>query len=399
MILDLRTVIVMSSISSLLMAGVLLAAYRVYPRSVGGLLDWAMGCAGFGVAGILLGLRDIAPDWLSIVVANTVFVASFIFCWRGTRRLLGLALARPALWLLALASVALFLVYYTLVRPDIAPRLFLISAISCVFYGGMAWLVWSRGQHRRDELFFVGLMVFGGLAILSRVVATVLDPKATHALLSPTPAQTVALIAYNLLALLDGIGFFLLATSKLHSELQHMAERDPLTGTLNRRALANQLAIEVSVAQRKSQTMGLIVMDLDHFKQINDTLGHDGGDAVLRHFCALVHKNKRPQDLFARMGGEEFVLVLPDTDLQGAHGVAQRVLAALNRPQADSPAPYTCSFGVGVWTGRPVTPDEEWSPLEAMEAWFKRVDDAVYRAKAAGRNRIEVVDVEAGVSA
>jgi len=153
----------------------------------------------------------------------------------------------------------------------------------------------------------------------------------------------------------------------------------------------NKLAIEVAIAQRKSRTIGLIVMDLDHFKQINDTVGHDGGDQVLRHFSALIAKSKRPQDLFARMGGEEFVLVLPDTDMHGAHLVARRLHVALNSPPSDDVARYTCSFGVGTWKGHPVSEEDSTFPLECIEAWFKRVDDAVYRAKAAGRNRIELV--------
>jgi len=102
-------------------------------------------------------------------------------------------------------------------------------------------------------------------------------------------------------------------------------------------------------------------------------------------------QNKRPQDLFARMGGEEFMLILPDTDLRGSELAAQRLHALLNRPASDTVPPYTCSFGVGTWSGHPVTAAQSQFPLDTIEAWFKRVDDGVYRAKSAGRNRIELV--------
>jgi len=206
--------------------------------------------------------------------------------WRGMRLLLGQGLGAIQPWYAAWAAILAFLSYFTFEQPAIAARLLLISGISCLFYGGMAWLVWRRGQRMRADYLFVGLMVFGFLATLARVVATILNPASTGALLSASPPQMAYLLAYNLLGLLDGIGFFLLATSKLQSELQQMADHDPLTGALNRRALMNQLPIEVAVAQRKSQTIGLIVMDLDHFKQINDSQGHAGGDRILRHFSS-----------------------------------------------------------------------------------------------------------------
>ncbi len=391
MILDLRTVIVMAAISCVLMAIVLFGASKVYPRSVGGLTHGGWGALGFGISGILIGARDLAPAWLSIFVANMLFACSYIAWWRGMRLLQGKVLWPIHRWYVALTAVAAILAYFTFVQPDIAPRLVLMSGISSLFYASMAVLVGRQDHRGRGEYFFITLMVLGFLATLVRVVATVVNPAGTEALLTPSTPQIAYLIAYNLLGLMDGIGFFLLATTKLQSELQQMADHDSLTGAMNRRSLMNKLAIEVAIAQRKSRTIGLIVMDLDHFKQINDTVGHDGGDQVLRHFSALIAKSKRPQDLFARMGGEEFVLVLPDTDMHGAHLVARRLHVALNSPPSDDVARYTCSFGVGTWKGHPVSEEDSTFPLECIEAWFKRVDDAVYRAKAAGRNRIELV--------
>lgn len=391
MLLELRTVLFMGAISSVLMAIVLFGASRVYPRSVKGLTHWGWGALGFGVSGMFFAARDLVPVWLSVIVANTIFAGSYVLWWRGMRLLLGQALRPLRQWYMVLTAVLLFLVYFTLVQPELGPRLVLISGISCLFYASMAVLVWRSGQHMRGNYFFIGLMLFGGGATLLRVVATSLNPSSTSSLLTPSIPQTIYLVAYSLLALLDGIGFFLLASSKLQVELQQMADHDPLTGAMNRRALMDKLGIEVAVARRKSHPIALIVMDLDHFKKINDTLGHDGGDAVLRHFAALVQGNKRPQDLFARMGGEEFVLLLPDTDLVGAQLVARRLHGVLNQPRADKVPAYTCSFGVGVWRGAPSSSTDSQFPQESIDAWFKRVDDAVYRAKDAGRNCIETV--------
>ncbi len=391
MIFDLRTVIVMSAISCLLMAIVLFGSSKVYPRSIEGLKHWGWGALGFGVANLLFSLRGLVPDWLSIIVANMIGVASFIVWWRGMRLLRGLALSSMRLWYMALAAVLLLLAYFTLVQPNIVPRRFLISGIGIAFYSGMAWLVWRRGQRLQGDYVFISLMVFGCLFTLIRVVATMANPASAATLLTPSSSQTAYVIAYNIMSLMNCIGFFLLATNKLQSELQQMADHDSLTGAMTRRSLMDKLAIEVAIAQRKSQTIALIAMDLDYFKQINDKLGHDGGDRVLCHFSAVVFKNKRPQDLFSRMGGEEFVLVLPDTDLHGAQRLAQRLHAALNTAHNDGIPAYTSSFGVGTWSGTPVAAVNSQFPLDTIEDWFKRVDDAVYRAKAAGRNRIELV--------
>lgn len=389
--LDLRTVLLMGAISSLLMAIVLFGASKVYPRGIRGLQHWGWGALGFGISGCLFALRDFVPSWLSIVVANVLFAGSYVLWWRGMRLLLGQRLRAIWEWLAVLLAVAIYIIYFTTVRPDIVPRLILMSGVSCLFYSSMAILVFRTGRKLRGCYFFVGLMIFGGFATLFRVLASIFNPASTSELLTPSVPQTIYLVAYSLLALMDGIAFFLLATSKLQAELQSMADHDPLTGAMNRRSLMNKLTVEVAVARRKARSIGLIVMDLDHFKQINDTIGHDGGDRVLCDFAALVARSKRPQDLFARMGGEEFVLVLPDTDLQGAHQFAARLHQALNASTPTGLPRYTCSFGVGVWFGLPSSVMDSGFPLESVEAWFKRVDDAVYLAKENGRNRIELV--------
>ena len=233
-VLDLRTVIVMGSISNVLMAIVLFGASKVYPRTVGGLTHWGWGALGLGVSGVLFAMRDLSPEWLSVVAANLLFVGSYVFWWRGMRLLLNQTLWPLRRWYAALLATLAFLVYFTFVQPNIAPRLAVISGISCLFYGSMAWLVWRSSHRLRGDYFFICLMVFGFLATMVRVVATLVNPDSTSALLSPSPAQTAYLVSYNLLSLLDGIGFFLLATSKLQSELQQMADHDSLTGAMTR---------------------------------------------------------------------------------------------------------------------------------------------------------------------
>lgn len=398
-ILDLRTVILMAALSCLLLSIVLAGAYRVYPRSIGGLREWSLGGLGFCVAGILFTLRGVIPEWLGIVLANTVFAASYVLSWRGMRAFHGLRQSSWMLWSSLLAALVVFLGYFTFIVPDVVPRLIVVSGVSVVFYGSMALLSWRHNGSGMAERFFLALMVLGTLSSTLRMVTAVLHPASATSLLAPSGPQVVYLIAHNMLALLNGIGFFLLATSRLQSKLNELARSDALTGAMNRRALMERLEDAVALARRTSQPVALVMVDLDHFKQINDTHGHREGDRVLVDFVALVKRSTRPQDLLARMGGEEFALVLPNTTTEGALHLTQRLHAQLNLPRADGLPAYTASFGIGVWQGGGTHAGSSIFPVEAVDDWFRRADEAMYRAKLSGRNRIECAPQSAATNA
>ncbi len=169
--------------------------------------------------------------------------------------------------------------------------------------------------------------------------------------------------------------------AKANAAINQMMRTDPLTGLANRRHLMEHLATAVSLALRHGTPLTVIMADLDHFKSINDTWGHDTGDQVLQKFGNLLKQETRLEDLAARYGGEEFVLMLPHTDLEGARCLAERIqrqLATVQLPPVDRP--ITASFGLSqVQSG-----DDPASLL-------KRADQALYRAKTGGRNRVEIL--------
>lgn len=162
------------------------------------------------------------------------------------------------------------------------------------------------------------------------------------------------------------------------AELHDLARRDPLTGLANRLALNERLPEEIARSRRHDRPLGLIIADLDHFKRINDTFGHDVGDEVLKRGAGLLQENARGHDLTARIGGEEFLLLVPDTDLDGVMRLAERLraqLAALDVPQIQGR--LTASFGIAS-----LCPGEDGSAL------LRRADQALYEAKTSGRNRV-----------
>jgi diguanylate cyclase (GGDEF)-like protein len=165
------------------------------------------------------------------------------------------------------------------------------------------------------------------------------------------------------------------------SEIRLLSRTDPLTGLNNRRHLDEILDYEFRRAQRYDHGLALMVLDLDHFKKINDTYGHLGGDAVLRSLGILLRTHLRETDIAGRYGGEEFVIVLPETGLDAAKKVAEHLRALIEKMAVDFEGlliPVTCSIGVGVL--RP-----EHAELKAL---LHEADAALYRSKQAGRNRV-----------
>lgn len=168
---------------------------------------------------------------------------------------------------------------------------------------------------------------------------------------------------------------------RMTEELLHMSQTDPLTGIANRRLLMRALEEEYSRARRYGHHLSVLMLDLDHFKQINDRHGHATGDAVLKEFVRIVMPEIRASDCFARMGGEEFTILLPESSLSSARQLAERLcrdVAALtfNSPQG--------VFGVTVSIGVAVLGDNDESP----EHLINRADRCLYAAKSEGRNRV-----------
>jgi diguanylate cyclase (GGDEF)-like protein len=161
--------------------------------------------------------------------------------------------------------------------------------------------------------------------------------------------------------------------------LAEIARTDPLTGALNRKGLADELTRIVRLNGGQSFPMTLVFIDIDHFKRVNDTLGHDTGDQVIRGLAELVRSDVQRDDLFARWGGEEFLLVFRDTAGLKGRDIAERLRERIASARWVEGLRVTCSFGVA-----------EWHRGEDLNEGIKRADEAMYRAKQEGRDRVEI---------
>ena len=164
-------------------------------------------------------------------------------------------------------------------------------------------------------------------------------------------------------------------------ELRERASKDLLTMLPNRSAIAQTLENEISRCHRDHRTVGIILLDLDHFKKVNDTMGHFAGDAVLRETALRLRSNMRPYDQVGRYGGEEFLVVLPNCDLEQAANQAERMR---HRLHATSMLVDGCELQVSGSFGVTISDGSERSP----DVFVRVADEALYRAKANGRNRI-----------
>lgn len=170
-------------------------------------------------------------------------------------------------------------------------------------------------------------------------------------------------------------------TAKGHQQLRELADTDPLTGCANRRVLDTRLREELDRARRYDQVLTVALFDVDHFKRINDTWGHQAGDRVLQQLVALLRRELRTMDLLARFGGEEFIVLLPETGSTGARLFTDRILRRIalhNFGDEATPISVTVSAGLATF------PDDRAADDEAL---LKLADENLYKAKSAGRNR------------
>ena len=220
------------------------------------------------------------------------------------------------------------------------------------------------------------LLISRGRALVASaagVLLLLLQPRvfgsSLHMLIFLATAAMVSTLAY----------IFAHRTSAQRLQLQSLAARDPLTGAHNRRALEQDLVLAIEAYRRGLGGFGLAMLDLDHFKRINDSYGHEAGDAALVAFTTITQRSIRKLDRFYRIGGEEFVLLLPGADAAGLPVLCEHVRADVAAGLQCRDEPITVSIGATLLRKG-----------DDSASWLARADTALYRAKHGGRNRVEV---------
>ena len=373
------------AISALLMAVVFHFQARSFPLTIQGIRRWSWTFCLLGCAMLLLAARGVLPDFFSLVLSSLVLQTGILVFYSGLCQFQG---RTPHLSWMALPMVvnAFSLLWFIYGEPLLWARVAVNSFTNMVLLASCLRLVLVgrvgeprfRFSKLHTGIFLAGLMlvtcVRGTFAL---VYQPVVAPHVSGQL------YAVFSIFYPSAVMALSTGLVLMAFDRLKDELEYLVSHDVLTGAYSRRGFLSLAESEISRALRMQRPTALLVLDLDHFKQVNDRYGHPAGDVVLRRFTEITRTCLRREDLLGRFGGEEFMVLLPDTAPSAALVVAERIRTAVHATRVISVhhhIRFTVSIGVANIVGR-----------GTLEELLKLADSAMYLAKSRGRNRVEVV--------
>ncbi|MEA5478161.1 GGDEF domain-containing protein [Pseudanabaena galeata UHCC 0370] len=218
------------------------------------------------------------------------------------------------------------------------------------------------------------------VSLIARIVGLVRNPPKNLFLSHDINAYT--LVVMFVFTFLLTAGFIMMVCQRLFYDLKVAANTDVLTRLLNRRAMMHQLEIAMNQFYRSDRSFALILIDIDFFKRVNDVYGHDGGDMVLVHLAQILQTKMRHIDSASRWGGEEFLILLPDTVLDQAHEIAEQLRSYVETNPAPSNIQITISLGIAVIS-------QHGNSLESL---ITAADHALYAAKKNGRNQVAIAN-------
>lgn len=384
--LDVQTLSVVTVFITALL-GALLVFAGLQNRTIRAPMWWGaahiVNAAGLG----LLTSQGAAPDFVTNDIANALVLLGYSLTWSGTRVFdnrpvhAHLVILAPAIWL-GLCRLPAF------ANPDL--RVVVVSTMLAFLALRAAEELWrGREEPLMSRWPSVIVLLAYAAVLLARVPATLLSPSFQDDTFMR--GLSFALLAFGTLLFTVVMAFLQLNMTKERTELSHKINSlvDPLSGVANRRAFLDRATALIAAQATDREPLAVLLFDLDHFKQINDQLGHAVGDTVLQCFAGTATKTLGSDILFARIGGEEFAACMPVGDIDEAYAIADRVrrtfVAAAGRFGNERVLP---SVSVGVTLG--------CDPNAAVSDLLSVVDRALYRAKENGRNRVEMEIPTAG---
>lgn len=351
------------------------------PRLKG--LDWlGAAFASGGLGAMLLTLYPYVPRFFGIVLSDALILFSFVLLHVAILDLRGGRSRWPKLGLALIALQIAAYSWLTFLHPLARSRVALFGVLLAIQLSQTAYLL-IRDAHRGGRLpawFMASLLLFMIAVNLFRSIALELLPQYRQPG-SGNTLQTLVFLVFVASAMGIAFGFFWMTTAVLSHELERMASTDPLTRIYNRRVFREWCEREFDRSRRSGSPFSLLMMDLDHFKDINDRYGHRGGDDMLVAVVETMQDSVRGIDILGRWGGEEFVALLPGTTMDAALIVAQRVRANIEQLLLETGAGamrMTVSLGVATLRGHE----------DHLDEMFLRADRALYLAKAGGRNQV-----------
>ena len=374
--LDARTLVVVAFTSSILMAAVLWFVFAGRFRD--GLARWTQSLWVQALAWLLIALLGEIPDVVSVAAANGLLALGWSLQFAAVLEFQRRRVPSVLVW----APAAIVFVLFFLLIDDARLRLIVggpLYGAFCTLIAGAAFTHRPTYGFRAYGLFATGYLVAAAVLFLRSVGAWV-EPQEYATALAPHSHQGLLYFVACALVVSSSLAYLLMHRERADEETRRLATTDPLTGLFNRRTFIELAERELARSRRDSSSLSLMILDLDHFKQVNDTYGHLVGDDVLVAFASLIRDRARRGDLVVRYGGEEFCVVLPATSLPAAVALAERIRAATAATALTArPMKITVSVGVTAYAG---------GASVTLETLLARADEALYRAKHEGRNRV-----------
>jgi len=390
MILDNRTLL----FSLVMISGLVALSLAVVSRGDrrDGLRAWAGAMGLESLAWVLISIRGTVPDAVSILVPNVLLVAAQALKLAALYEYRGLPWPR---WRCLLPVLLMFILLAGLDYGDFRHRLIYGSLIYAAQMLMLVEILRTDTESKKGRAWW---LLFGATAAIIpifalRALAALVgaEPFATlEGSVAPNAIQMLVFVCVIALEILGSLGFILMEKERSDRELRALAMTDFLTKALNRRAFTMRAEQEIAAAQRTGAQLALLMIDIDHFKQINDEYGHAAGDTVLAEVARIIGGCVRKQDTVGRYGGEEFGVLLPATNEAGALVLAEKLRNAVATTRYDvggKRVSVTISTGVTVCQATCANCRSDINRL------IGDADKALYQAKHGGRNRTAVTPV------
>ncbi|MCU7843246.1 MAG: GGDEF domain-containing protein [Candidatus Thiodiazotropha sp. (ex Monitilora ramsayi)] len=388
MTLDIPSMYFVGVVTSLSMTlAVMIVALR---QAIPGLkqLAWAL-VANSGYY-LVLGARGQIPDLLAIGVGNMLgsltltLVLLAVLCSRHARM-------PPVLYIM---PVVMMLVVSLVLIHDRESRLIIASFILSYQIALILWALLRAGKIivGRGRMIMAITCMVGMSTMAYRALAYWLGWHEITPFQSRDALTTLFYMINYLGMFFLAFGFVLTTVEQGAEQNRRMALEDPLTGLSNRRALFGAMDKLFARAEAAGQPLSLMIIDVDHFKNVNDRFGHQVGDTVLQHVATTIKQRLRSNDIVGRIGGEEFLAILPDTPSDGAERVAEELRQTMeSKPVVADEQEIGVTISIGLYSS------EQFAATQTPDTVIAKADEALYRAKTNGRNRVETADVPAVV--
>ena len=346
-----------------------------------GMVWWAWAMVPLALVLLLFSLRGQISDVYSVVLGNTFLVTVLALFAEGLYEFQQRQAQRALIWVPVVVTPLLIALFMdSSVRPLMANGVLVFQA------GLMLGLVLSRRRQTggRGQYFVVAGLSLVVLAMLLRLAASLLGLVDLNQVTSSNTAHAVSMVVFMQTIILITMGLILMSKERADALNRTLAMQDELTGLHNRRAIHKLLEQQLALARRNTQPLALLIVDIDHFKQINDDYGHLSGDQALRVMAGGLQRRLRAQDIVGRWGGEEFIVLLPGTDAVGARHLAEALRRSAEQAELAAldgrPIRFTISIGLHAL---------DLAGGNERDDMIAAADRALYLAKQNGRNRVE----------